>query len=274
MDINSKFSTTVSLLAGGAAGTSVDVLLFPLDTMRTRLQSQKGFQASGGFRGIYSGLGSAVIGSAPSASLFFLTYEFTKHILSTTLEPNISSVSYMAAAAAGEVTACLIRVPVEVVKQRAQTSLNLSSLKVFQQTLQSEGIKGLYRGYGSTVAREIPFSFIQFPLWEYFKTVWSEKQQETVKPWQSSICGALAGGIAAGTTTPLDVAKTRIMLAKKDSTLASGKIIPTLKIIYFEKGVSGLYAGIVPRTMWISAGGAIFLGIYDEVKHLLSLVLR
>ena len=52
--------------AGGIAGTSVDVVLFPLDTVKTRLQSQQGFQAAGGFRGIYSGLLSATLGSAPT----------------------------------------------------------------------------------------------------------------------------------------------------------------------------------------------------------------
>ena len=29
---------------------------------------------------------------------------------------------------------------------------------------------------------------------------------------------------------------------------------------------TSLYAGIVPRTLWISLGGAIFLGIYDRVR--------
>jgi len=47
------------------AGTAVDTALFPLDTLKTRLQSKAGFAASGGFRGVYSGLTSAVIGSAP-----------------------------------------------------------------------------------------------------------------------------------------------------------------------------------------------------------------
>ena len=32
-----------------------------------------------------------------------------------------------------------------------------------------QGPKGLYRGYMTTVSREIPFSFIQYPLWEYLK---------------------------------------------------------------------------------------------------------
>ena len=40
--------------------------LFPLDTLKTRLQSAQGFWKAGGFRGIYSGLGSAALGSAPT----------------------------------------------------------------------------------------------------------------------------------------------------------------------------------------------------------------
>ncbi|CAG8813675.1 9514_t:CDS:2, partial [Racocetra persica] len=54
-----------ALVAGGIAGTSVDVILYPLDTIKTRLQSKSGFYSSGGFRGIYSGLTSVIIGSAP-----------------------------------------------------------------------------------------------------------------------------------------------------------------------------------------------------------------
>ena len=51
--------------AGGFAGTVVDVALFPLDTIKTRLQSSEGFLRSGGFRGIYRGVLSAAVGSFP-----------------------------------------------------------------------------------------------------------------------------------------------------------------------------------------------------------------
>lgn len=52
--------------AGGLAGTAVDVSIFPFDTVKTRLQSAEGFWRAGGFKGVYSGLASAALGSAPT----------------------------------------------------------------------------------------------------------------------------------------------------------------------------------------------------------------
>ena len=55
--------------------------------------------------------------------------------------------------------ACLIRVPTEVVKSRAQTSTygpNASgSLAAARNILASDGFKGFYRGFGSTIIREV-----------------------------------------------------------------------------------------------------------------------
>jgi len=34
-------------------------------------------------------------------------------------------------------------------------------------------------------------------------------------PFEAAVCGSIAGGVGAAFTTPLDVLKTRIMLAKE-----------------------------------------------------------
>lgn len=44
----------------------VDLTLFPLDTIKTRLQSQQGFFKAGGFRGVYAGVPAAAVGSIPN----------------------------------------------------------------------------------------------------------------------------------------------------------------------------------------------------------------
>lgn len=273
-DTPASTSFRVALVAGGAAGTAVDVVLYPFDTIKTRLQSEAGFFKSGGVRGIYSGLLSAALGSAPGAALFFVAYETTKKAFNNVSESrHFEAFGHMTAASLGEITACLVRVPVEVVKQRTQALNTGSSLASFQFTLKSEGVRGFYRGYASTVMREIPFSVIQFPLWEFMKSTWSERSGQPITAWQSSVCGAIAGGTSAAITTPLDVVKTRIILAEKGSHLAGGNIFYALKHVYQTRGVKGLFAGVVPRVIWISIGGSVFLGVYEKVKITLSGIL-
>ena len=79
---------------------------------------------SGGFRRIYAGLGPAALGSAPGAALFFCTYETSKKALAGALP---APAAHMAAASLGEVAACIVRVPIEIVKQ-VGTEFLLSSL--------------------------------------------------------------------------------------------------------------------------------------------------
>ena len=245
--------------------------------MKTRLQSSKGFQASGGFRGIYSGVGSAALGAAPGAAFFFVTYEATKLYLQekrqalgrqsdVRLQKWLEPLEHMAAASAGEVAACAVRVPTEVVKQRAQalqykTSLSaLQAILIQRKTVGMSGVwKELYRGWGITVMREVPFTVIQFPLWEAMKE-WRRRTEgrDHVTAMESAAFGSLAGAVAAGVTTPLDVLKTRMMLAKDKQ-----KMLPLLSQILKQNGPRAFLAGIGPRVAWISIGGAVFLGSYQ-----------
>lgn len=233
-----------SLVAGGIAGTCTDLFFFPIDTVKTRLQAKGGFFKNGGYQGIYRGVGSAIVASAPGASLFFICYDQGKQIL-----PNYIShpaAVHMASASIGEIAACTVRVPSEVVKQRVQTGQFKSSWSAFTTLFRSGG---LYKGYWTTIFREIPFTGIQFPLYEYFKSKWGSN------PAQGAVCGMVAGGIAASITTPLDVIKTRLMT----TNLTISQVLRDLS----SEGAGAFFRGVVPRTMWISLGGAVFLGSYE-----------
>ncbi|RYP06692.1 hypothetical protein DL764_002994 [Monosporascus ibericus] len=297
-------SFRTALLAGGIAGTTVDLSLYPLDTLKTRLQSRAGFFASGGFGGVYRGVGSALVGSAPGAAFFFCTYEGVKGLLSTaslsssTIPPHgggwTEPLSHMLAASLGEVAACAVRVPTEVVKQRAQAGLHGGSswaaLRAILSQRPAVGIAGvwreLYRGWGITVMREVPFTVIQFPLWEALKG-WGrrrrrQRQQDAggvgvgagagrmteeveVGAAESALYGSLSGAVAAGVTTPLDVLKTRVMLSKERED-----VLAVLRGIWAARSVRPFFAGVGPRVMWISAGGAIFLGSYQWAVNALQ----
>ncbi|KAI8845306.1 mitochondrial carrier domain-containing protein [Chytriomyces cf. hyalinus JEL632] len=262
-------SFNAALAAGAVAGMTVDIVLFPLDTVKTRLQSKEGFRAAGGFRGIYSGLSSAAIGSAPGAAAFFSVYELLKKKLgnSSISTGKNDALIHMMAASGGEVTACLIRVPTEVVKQRMQTGQYNSVSTALTSIVQSDGVRGIYRGFAMTVFREIPFCCVQFPLFEYMKKSWALRKGSAPEPWEAGLCGSVAGGFAAAVTTPLDVVKTRIMLSAK--SLAGEReynsIPGSFRKIVAEEGFGALFKGIGPRVTWISIGGAVFLGSYEFV---------
>jgi solute carrier family 25 S-adenosylmethionine transporter 26 len=258
------------------AGTSVDLSLYPIDTLKTRLQSAQGFRAAGGFRGVYAGVGSAALGAAPGAAFFFVTYETTK----SWLRKNRKAISHqepqqrgwreplehMAAASAGEVAACAVRVPTEVVKQRAQAAHYKSSLEALQAIVSQRsaiGVSGvwreMYRGWSITIMREVPFTVIQFPLWEAMKESRRQKSRQSgVSAWESGLFGSLSGAVAAAVTTPLDVLKTRMMLSTERQ-----KALPLLRSILSKSGPSAFFAGLTPRVIWISIGGYIFLGSYQ-----------
>ncbi|KAH6615171.1 mitochondrial carrier domain-containing protein, partial [Boeremia exigua] len=262
--------------AGGLAGTTVDMTLFPLDTLKTRLQSSAGFRASGGFSGMYKGIGSAFWGSAPGAALFFITYDGLKRALTpptTTGAPAAAGAAvHMLAASLAETAACAVRVPTEVVKQRAQAGQHPSSLAALTHILSQRRAHGaahvwreLYRGWGITIIREIPFTVIQFPLWEALKAWRARTTGRRVSGLEGGLLGSVAGAVAAGVTTPLDVLKTRMMLAREKVPLGV-----MLRGILEESGPRALFAGLGPRVGWISVGGAIFLGSYQWASNLLG----
>lgn len=173
----------------------------------------------------------------------------------------------MSARADNTQVSCLIRVPTEVVKQRTQSGLyGRSSYQTALGTLRTEGVRGFYRGFGITIAREVPFSCIQFPLYEALKAhLFGEPNS-----LQAALCGALAGGTAAALTTPLDVVKTRVMLENQGSGRSASVLSFPSRLLGIARteGVGRLFSGWVPRTIAIGAGGAVFLGIYDFCIHL------
>nr|XP_006811742.1 PREDICTED: S-adenosylmethionine mitochondrial carrier protein-like [Saccoglossus kowalevskii] len=198
---------SVALTAGAFGGIIESVLLFPLDTLKTRLQSEAGFSKSGGFKRCYSGIYPCVIGYTPYVGVFFCVYESVKNKFSGFEHNKYHPLIHAGAGCLAEVIACTVGVPAEVVKQRTQANIQLSGMQILRKTLQKE------------------------------------------------VC-AIVGCV----TTPLDVAKTRIMLAKNGTFTATSTI---LHMVWREKGIQGLFAGMLPRVLRVSLGNYIFFAAYE-----------
>ncbi|RAL00914.1 Pkinase-domain-containing protein [Aspergillus ibericus CBS 121593] len=294
---------SASVPSGAIAGLTVDCSLYPLDTIKTRLQKARtqgpsvvapSLSLRQTIRGIYAGLPSVLFGSAPSAASFFIVYDGVKRTLLPSTPSDTPSRSHIIlthslASSMGEVAACAVRVPTEVVKQRAQAGLfGGSSLLALKDILAlrhpdpatgatrgyGQVLRELYRGAGITIAREIPFTVLQFTMWESMKEAYAKRMQDgyagVIPASTSAMFGSVAGAISAGLTTPLDVIKTRVMLARRAD--GAGVRIRDVVQEISKEGFGAFWRGIGPRVAWIGIGGAVFLGSYHDRRFCLRIV--
>lgn len=254
-------------IAGGAAGVVVETALYPIDTIKTRLQAVRG----GGkinFKGLYSGLAGNLAGVLPASALFVGVYEPTKQKLLQIFPENLSAAAHLTAGAIGGFAASLIRVPTEVVKQRLQTGQFASAPDAVRLIASKEGFKGLYAGYGSFLLRDLPFDAIQFCIYEQLRIGYKAAARRDLNDPENAIIGAFAGALTGAITTPLDVIKTRLMV--QGSADQYKGIFDCVQTIVRDEGPSALLKGIGPRVMWIGIGGSIFFGVLESTKRMLA----
>lgn len=207
---------------------------------------------------------------------------------------------HASASAVAEMGSCLVLAPAEVIKQNAQMlrrqdpgrSANRStSLAAFRQVAGSGAQRRLFSGYTALVARNLPFTAIQFPIFEHARTtIWEsrtrgrERGEEQGLLETAVVTGAsagAAGAFAAWITTPSDVVKTRMMLGAghdkasqraDESRRADAQerrrrgSLEVTRDVYRQNGVRGLFRGGLLRAAWTAVGSGLYLGTYEMSK--------
>ncbi|CAH9105705.1 unnamed protein product [Cuscuta europaea] len=254
-------------IAGAAAGVVVETVLYPIDTIKTRLQVVRG----GGeiiMKGLYSGLAGNLAGVLPASAIFVGVYEPTKQFLLKSFPENFSALAHLTAGAVGGAASSIVRVPTEVVKQRMQTGQFASAPDALRLIISKEGFRGLYAGYGSFLLRDLPFDAMQFCIYEQLRLGYKLAAKRDLNDGENAMIGAFAGAVTGAITTPLDVIKTRLMV--QGSTKQYQGVIHCIGTIAREEGTSALFKGMGPRVLWIGIGGSIFFGVLEKTKQLLS----
>ncbi|KAJ7945316.1 S-adenosylmethionine carrier 1, chloroplastic/mitochondrial [Quillaja saponaria] len=255
------------VIAGGTAGVVVETALYPIDTIKTRLQAARGGEKLK-LKGLYSGLAGNLAGVLPASALFVGVYEPTKQKLLKLFPENLSAVAHLTAGAIGGIAASIIRVPTEVVKQRMQTGQFSSAPAAVRFIASKEGFKGLYAGYGSFLLRDLPFDALQFCIYEQLRIGYKLAAQRDLNDPENAIIGAFAGALTGAVTTPLDVIKTRLMVQGSGNQYKG--IVDCVRTIIKEEGSPALLKGIGPRVLWIGIGGSIFFGVLESTKRFLA----
>ena len=284
LDFNVVRSAAAGSLAGGLRALSRG-LTFPFDTMKT-FEQAKGVETkkrtiAEDFRGCVP----TVVSAIPANALFFMTYDYLVSVLPcafSNLSPLANFQQRLILSAIATLPQNAIKIPAELIKQRAQIQSESNFTALFLQATAESGLKGLYRGGGAQLLREIPYNAIQMASFAMLQDLSTSYHSNLGPAEVAGVLGLLAAAIASILTQPADVVKTRIMtdledgleteagssamdglIALEDSSeppvwWANVTVIRYCVAIIREEGIGGLFAGMTPRLLLVSFGGMVY----------------
>uniref|UniRef100_A0A1L8E0X7 Putative mitochondrial solute carrier protein n=1 Tax=Nyssomyia neivai TaxID=330878 RepID=A0A1L8E0X7_9DIPT len=273
-------SVFTNMTAGAIAGVLEHCIMYPLDSVKTRMQSlspvTKGstimstmttmIQKEGIFRPV-RGMGAVVAGAGPAHAFYFASYEYSKTSLAA-ISP-YQQVSYITSAVVATLIHDAISNPTEVIKQRLQmyNSPYNSVVQCMKSIYRTEGMKAFYRSYSTQLVMNLPYQAIHFCTYEFFQNMLNEDHR--YNPPVHMFAGGAAGAAAAALTTPLDVVKT--LLNTQETSVGRTKgMADAMKKIYERAGPLGFFKGLMPRVLYSMPATAICWSTYEFFKYVIS----
>jgi len=303
-----------NVLSSAVAGIFARCLTHPLDTAKARLQARSHYRGPSdvlrhtfeveGFRGLYRGFGAVIVGGTPGTIIYLCSYDLFKARLTAIAKPNDSLVKntdagesfavHFASGILAEAIACLIYVPVDVIKERLQVQEKGGGLIYYKggwdaltKISKHEGLRGIYKGYGVTMASFGPFSALYFVFYEKFK--FSSKEflgvtgNNSLPFYWVLLSSAGAGALASWMTSPLDMAKLRLQVQRGGVAVASAGTQSTAASVgsytgvadclisaFRKDGVKGLFRGAGARVLHFVPATTATMTCYESCRSFLQ----
>jgi len=186
----------------------------------------------------------------------------------------------------GDAIGSMFRAPLEAVWKQIQTGAETDGGKVLVRVLQPENLQALLVAWIAVLCRDVPFAGLQIALFDVYKNLLSGLDDAGLSVFlQRALWGALAGGTAAFLTTPFDNLTTNLMTASEgeadaqargaDPLAPAPQSLPiTGRFAYawselVSGGLSSLYVGAVPRTLFFAPAGMIFFSVYETLTEII-----
>ncbi|ORZ35291.1 mitochondrial carrier domain-containing protein [Catenaria anguillulae PL171] len=272
------------LVSGSIAGIIGTTIIYPIDMVKTRLQNQTGNQYKGvidcfrqtvraeGSRGLYRGISANLVGITPEKAIKLAVNDLAREHFASRLQTHPDSLPIvwgMLSGALAGTCQVIATCPMEVTKIQMQLAA-LNTPKGQQppslaQVVRGLGVRGMYKGTAATLMRDVPFSILFFPAHAFFKGMCADEEGK-VSFGHVFGSGILAGWLAAGAVTPMDVIKTRLQASGSPYT----GIRHCFTDIVRNEGPKALFKGTLPRCMIVSPLFGITLLVYEVQQRLLK----
>ncbi|KAL2151540.1 hypothetical protein VTH82DRAFT_6638 [Thermothelomyces myriococcoides] len=281
-----NFSLLQNMAAGAFAGIAEHCAMYPIDAIKTRMQiinpasstigagviqATYRMASTEGILSLWRGMSSVIVGAGPAHAVYFATYEAVKHIMGG----NQAGVHHPLAAATSGACATIasdaLMNPFDVIKQRMQiqnsAKMYRSMFDCAKYVYRKEGIAAFYVSYPTTLSMTVPFTALQFLAYESIST--SMNPTKKYDPVTHCLAGAVAGGFAAGLTTPMDVIKTMLQTrgTATDAELRTvNGFMAGCRLLYQREGARGFFKGVRPRVLTTMPSTAICWSAYEASK--------
>ncbi|XP_041985414.1 mitoferrin isoform X2 [Aricia agestis] len=266
------------MTAGAIAGVMEHCVMYPLDSVKTRMQSLRSahnssivetfrhmVQREGLLRPV-RGMSAVVLGAGPAHACFFATYEQSKHTLSQLMRHRHDHITHGLSGCLASLVHDAVSNPAEVVKQRLQM-MNSPYRGVWEcarHVFRTEGLRAFYRSYSTQVAMNVPFQALHFVTYEACQSALNPGRGYS--PKAHALSGAAAGALAAAATTPLDVCKTVLNTQEGG---AEG-LAQAAALVLRASGPLGFFRGVTARVLYQMPAAAICWLTYETLKHALA----
>lgn len=255
-----------SLIAGALAGLMCTITCSPFDVAKVRVQVQgslgkikyhgsffsisKLIYKEEGYKGFFKGIGPALCTVPLFWAIYWSSYDTFKEKLEVHLPHNPHLKNTLAAIGAGA-TGDVLTNPLWVIRTRIQaqalhidiSNQNNSAFSIIRKIYLEEGVLAFYRGLGASFLGLIHVA-IQFPLYEYLKTVAREqRQQEELVPIDVICASIFSKLVASSISYPHEVLRARLQDQRCKQSDAYGVLALARRIVR-DEGMLALWTGI------------------------------
>ncbi|ESW23702.1 hypothetical protein PHAVU_004G069200 [Phaseolus vulgaris] len=174
------------LLAGGTAGAVAQTVIYPLDLVKTRIQTHaceggklpslgtlsKDIWVKEGPRAFYKGLIPSILGIIPYAGIDLAAYESLKDMSKKyiLLDEDPGPLTQLGCGTVSGALGATCVYPLQVVRTRMQAQHAYMGMSdVFRRTFRYEGLRGFYKGLFPNLLKVVPSASITYLVYENMK---------------------------------------------------------------------------------------------------------
>ncbi|KAK2918843.1 hypothetical protein Q8A73_003214 [Channa argus] len=279
----------VKMASAGAAACIADIVTFPLDTAKVRLQIQGEKKAVAGirYRGVFGTISTMVRTEGPKslynglvaglqrqvcfASIRIGLYDNVKNFYTGGKENPGVLVRILAGCTTGAMAVSFAQ-PTDVVKVRFQAQMNLDgvarryngTMQAYKLIFQNEGLRGLWKGTLPNITRNALVNCTELVTYDLIKEAILKHNLMSDNLPCHFVSAFGAGFVTTVIASPVDVVKTRYMNSPPGQYKSAINCAWTMMT---KEGPTAFYKGFVPSFLRLGSWNVVMFVSFEQIKR-------